>query len=47
VKVSAVVSDLFGKSEGAMPRALVAGEHDPKMLAGLPGPAAAETSAAG
>jgi transposase len=35
VKVSAVVSDLFGKSGRAMMRALVAGERDPKVLAGL------------
>jgi transposase len=35
VKVSAVVSDLFGKSGRAMLRALVAGERDPKVLAGL------------
>lgn len=35
VKVSAVVSELFGKSGRAMMRALVAGERDPKMLAGL------------
>ena len=35
MKVSAVVSDLFGKSGRAMMRALVAGERDPKVLAGL------------
>ena len=35
IKVSAVVSDLFGKSGRAMLRALVAGERDPKVLAGL------------
>jgi transposase len=35
VKVSAVVSELFGKSGRAMMRALVAGERDPKVLAGL------------
>jgi transposase len=35
VKVSAVVSDLFGKSGRAMMRALVSGERDPKVLAGL------------
>lgn len=35
VKVSAVVSDLFGMSGRAMLRALVAGERDPHVLAGL------------
>jgi transposase len=35
VKVSAVASDLFGKSGRAMMRALVAGERDPKALADL------------
>jgi transposase len=35
IKVSAVVSDLFGMSGRAMLRALVAGERDPKVLAGL------------
>ncbi len=35
VKVSAVVSDLFGKSGRAMLAALVAGERDPRVLAGL------------
>ena len=35
VKVSAVASDLFGKSGRAMLRALVAGERDPKALADL------------
>jgi len=35
VKVSAVASDLFGKSGRAMLRALVAGERDPKVLADL------------
>ena len=35
VKVSAVASDLFGKSGRAMLRALVDGERDPKALAGL------------
>jgi transposase len=34
VRVSAVVSDLVGKSGRAMMRALVAGERDPKVLAG-------------
>jgi transposase len=35
IKVSAVVSDLFGASGRAMLRALVAGERDPKTLAEL------------
>lgn len=35
VKVPAVVSDLFGASGRAMLRALVAGERDPQVLAGL------------
>ena len=35
VKVSAVVFELFGKSGRAMMRALVAGERDPQVLAGL------------
>ena len=35
IKVSAVVSDLFGASGRAMLRALVAGQRDPKVLAEL------------
>ena len=35
IKVSAVVSELFGKSGRAMLRALVAGQRDPKVLAEL------------
>jgi len=35
IKVSAVVSDLFGVSGRDMMRALIAGERDPKALAGL------------
>jgi transposase len=35
IKVSVVVSDLFGVSGRDMMRALIAGEHDPKVLAQL------------